>query len=260
MWGVAGATRAAVLLRIEDHDRQRCRPEYDAALLDDLAWLGFVADEGPVRQSTPDAAAAYDRALGCLRAAGIAYACRCSRADFSAAGFAGAGCPLGCRAAGLADGAGVALRAALGDGTETWTDGLVGEQSAAVAPHGDLAIRDRHGNWTYSFAVVVDDLRQDVDLVVRGADLLDATGPQIRLGRLLGRQRPAAFVHHPLVRKASGAKLSKADGDTSIRDLRRAGASPGELLGRAAEAVGLIPRARPLAPDELPDLVRGAVP
>ena len=111
---------------------------------------------------------------------------------------------------------------------------------------GDVLVRDRHGNWTYPFCVVVDDLRQGIDLVVRGEDLLDATARQLRLGRLLGRDRPPAFYHHPLIRKPGGAKLSKSDGDTGVRELRARGLAPEVVLGEAAAAVGLIAEARPL--------------
>jgi glutamyl/glutaminyl-tRNA synthetase len=72
-----------VLLRIEDHDRQRCRPEFDAALLEDLEWLGFRADLGPVRQTDPDAVAAYESSLEQLRADGLIYGCDCTRATFA---------------------------------------------------------------------------------------------------------------------------------------------------------------------------------
>jgi glutamyl-tRNA synthetase/glutamyl-Q tRNA(Asp) synthetase len=241
-----------VLLRIEDHDRQRCRPEYDAALLEDLAWLGFEADDGPVRQSDPDAAEAYDGALERLRGEGLVYACDCTRGTFAAASWTGPGCPGGCRSRGLAFRDSLTLRVALGGGREAWMDLFAGPVAGEVAEHGDVAIRDRHGNWTYSFAVVVDDARQAVDLVIRGRDLLHATAAQIRLARLLGRDRPPAFLHHPLIHKPSGAKLSKADADTSVRELRAAGASPEELIGRAAAAVGLVPDARPVT---LPALV-----
>jgi glutamyl/glutaminyl-tRNA synthetase len=107
--------------------------------------------------------------------------------------------------------------------------------------------RDRSGNWSYGFAVVVDDRRQGVDLVVRGLDLLEATPAQIRLARALGRSQPPRFLHHPLIRKPSGAKLSNADRDTSVRELRAAGAAPETLIGRAAAAVGLIEEPRPLS-------------
>jgi glutamyl-tRNA synthetase/glutamyl-Q tRNA(Asp) synthetase len=128
-----------------------------------------------------------------------------------------------------------------------------------VAPAGDLPARDRHGNWTYAFCVVVDDLRQGVDLVVRGEDLLEATAPQIRLGRLLGREEPPAYLHHPLVQRPDGTKLSKADRATSIRSLLDAGASPAELLGQAAAAVGLVEPGVGLEPAELASLFGGRV-
>jgi glutamyl-Q tRNA(Asp) synthetase len=254
VWGLARARAAEVLLRIEDHDRQRSRPEYDAALLEDLAWLRFEADLGPVRQSDTDEP--YAAALATLRSRDLVYACECSRAMFEESRWARPGCPSGCRSRALTDRPGLALRVALGGGDETWMDGLAGPLRAPVATHGDIAIRDRHGNWTYPFAVVVDDLRQGVDLVVRGHDLLDATAPQIRLGRTLGREEPPAFVHHRLVRKPSGAKLSKADGDTSVRELRASGLRPEELIGRAAMAVGLIAELRDVSAGDVGDLVR----
>jgi len=117
-----------------------------------------------------------------------------------------------------------------------------------------MAVRDRDGNWTYGFAVVVDDLRQGIDLVVRGRDLLSATAGQIRLGRLLDRGVPATFAHHPLIRRPDGAKLSKADADTSVRELRAAGRTAADLIGDAAAAVGLIDAPRPMAASDVSDL------
>jgi glutamyl-tRNA synthetase/glutamyl-Q tRNA(Asp) synthetase len=100
----------------------------------------------------------------------------------------------------------------------------------------------------------VDDLRQGVDLVVRGSDLLSSTGRQIALARMLGRDDPPVYLHHPLLHRPDGSKLSKAAGDTGIRELRAAGASPQEVLGRAAEAAGLTMGARPLRAEDLPGL------
>lgn len=240
-WGAASIASAGVLLRIEDHDRQRSRRAFDAALLEDLDWLGFEPDDGPVRQTDPDALDAYAAAHDRLALDGLVYGCDCTRATFAAWGdahgvsWAGVGCPGGCRARGVA---GPVLRVALGDGDETWTDGLSGPSRATVAPSGDLPIRDRHGNWTYGFCVVVDDLRQGVDLVVRGRDLLDATASQIRLGRTLGREVPPTYLHHPLIRRPDGSKLSKSAGDTGVRELRESGSSPEEVVGRAATATG----------------------
>ena len=239
VWGMARQAGARVLLRIEDHDRVRCRPEYDAALIEDLAWLGFAADEGPVRQSDDDAP--YAAALARLRDAVPVYGCDCSRttferwADENGRRWHGPGCPGGCRGRGLD---GPVVRAALGGGSEAWMDLLVGPCSDEVAADGDLPVRDRDGHWTYAFSVVVDDLRQDVDLVVRGRDLLAGTPVQIRLGRLLGRPAAATFAHHRLVRDADGRKLSKADGATGVRDLRAAGMTAMEVIDLAAAAAG----------------------
>ena len=243
------------MLRIEDHDRQRCRPEFEAALLDDLEALGFEPDEpsigslrhggpSPYRQSDNDQA--YAAAVAELDAQGLVYACDCSRSTFSAwaadrgRAWSGPGCPGGCRERGPArDAAGVAWRVALGNGDEPWTDLVLGRQPGAPAAGGDLPIRDRHGNWTYALCVVVDDRRQGIDLVIRGEDLLDATPAQVRLGRHLGRSAPPRFLHHPLVRRPDGRKLSKADGATSVRELLAAGAPAAELRTWAAIAIGL---------------------
>ncbi len=249
MWGLARATGRRVVLRIEDHDRQRSRREFDAALLEDLAWLGFVADEGPFRQS--DDGPVYAAALERLRLDGLVYACDCSRTTFAAwesehgRAWRGGGCPGRCRDRQLEERPGTGVRVVMTDGEEAWTDLRLGPQRDEPSREGDLLARDRAGNWTYPFCVVVDDLRQGIDLVVRGEDLFDATARHIRLGRLLGRSAPPAFFHHPLVRLPGGTKLSKADGATAVRELRAAGRSAAELLGQAAAAVGLIeaPRA-----------------
>jgi glutamyl-Q tRNA(Asp) synthetase len=242
VWAAAAAAGARVLLRVEDHDATRARPEYDAAVLEDLAWLGFRPDLGPVRQSDPDALAAYEAAAATLRADGLVYGCSCTRATFAAWASAeggpwrGIGCPGSCREQGVD---GPVLRVALGAGTETWMDGLLGPCADEVTPSGDLPIRDRHGHWTYGFCVVVDDLRQDVTLVVRGRDLLHATPAQLRLGRLLGRAVPATFLHHRLIRRPDGSKLSKSAGDTGVRELRAAGRTPAEVRAMAAAAAGV---------------------
>ena len=231
----------SVLLRIEDHDRQRCRSAYDAALLEDLAWLGFEPDDGPIRQS--DDEAPYRDALDRLRADGLVYACDCSRSTFArwaaelGRGWFGPGCPGGCRERGLEDRPGRVLRLLLGDGDETWEDLVLGPRTGPVAAPGDPPARDRHGNWTYGFSVVVDDLRQGIDLVVRGDDLLDATPDQVRLGRLLGRPEPPRFLHHGLILRPDGAKLSKSSRDTGVRDLRAAGWTREQVISAARAAL-----------------------
>ena len=268
VWGLARAAGGRVLLRIEDHDRQRCRPEHEAALLDDLDRLGIAADEpsteelraGPSTYRQSDNDAVYAAALVRLREAGAVYACDCSRSTFDAwrssngREWAGPGCPGGCRQRELsiedAVAGGGTVRVALGDGEEAWDDRLRGPSRGPVAPVGDLPIRDRNGNWTYALCVVVDDLRHGVDLVVRGEDLLESTPAQIRLGALLGRGESPDFAHHPLVRRPDGTKLSKADGATAIGELLDAGRSVPDLVGEAAFRAGLVPDGGPLDFDE----------
>jgi glutamyl-Q tRNA(Asp) synthetase len=244
VWGMAAATNVGVLLRIEDHDRERSRAVYANAILEDLAWLGFVPDVGPVYQR--EDAAPYVAAVDRLRSGGLIYACDCTRSTFAswaAPGsrpWRGRGCPGACQERHLDEDHGMTLRVALGDGQEAWSDRLLGARSGDVALAGDLPVRDRHGNWTYPLCVVVDDLRQSITLVVRGEDLAEATPAQIRLGRLLGRIAPPSFAHHGLIRKPDGAKLSKSGGDSGVRELRAAGRSSSEIIGEAAAMVGLI--------------------
>ena len=105
---------------------------------------------------------------------------------------------------------------------------------------GDPLLRDRDGNWTYQFSVVVDDVRQGVTLVIRGSDLVDSTGRQLQLAKQLGHTIPPYFLHHPLIIGPHGEKLSKSAGDTGVRELRARGLQPEEVIGRAAALVGLI--------------------
>ncbi len=270
-WGIAGATGGRVVLRVEDHDRQRSRRAYEAALLEDLERLGLACDvpplaelrRGPSSYRQSDDAAPYLAAVATLRGQGRVYACACSRADVVA--WRAPGCPGGCRGRGLAgDEPGTALRAVLaanglrgGRDEEAFDDLLLGPHRGDPSANGDLTVRDRHGNWSYPLCVVVDDARHGVDLVIRGRDLVDATPRQIRLGRLLGRTAPPAFLHHPLLRKQSGAKLSKADRDTAVRDLLDSGSTPADLLGFAAAAVGLLEAPRPVEAARLAALFGG---
>jgi glutamyl-tRNA synthetase/glutamyl-Q tRNA(Asp) synthetase len=133
-------------------------------------------------------------------------------------------------------------------GGELFNDRLLGPHEQVPSQWGDPLIRDRHANWSYQFCVVVDDFLQDIDLVVRGRDLLSSTGLQIRLARMLGRPASAHFAHHPLIMRNADQKLSKSDGDTGVRDLRAEGWSSEQVIGAAAHRVGLIDEARPLSP------------
>ena len=231
VWEIARASGpdARVLLRIEDHDRSRCRPEFEAALLEDLAWLGFAADGAPVRQSTRSAE--YERALAGLRDLGLTYACECSRTDVGAGRYPGT-----CRDKQQPETPGCGIRVRLDATVERFDDLRLGAQEQRPYEQcGDVLVRDRHGNWTYQFAVVVDDWLQEVNLVIRGEDLLDSTGRQIQLARMLGRPQPPVFLHHELLMKSPTQKLSKSDGDTGVRDLRARGWSAEQVLAAARE-------------------------
>jgi glutamyl-tRNA synthetase/glutamyl-Q tRNA(Asp) synthetase len=145
----------------------------------------------------------------------------------------------------------------LGEETVEFNDIRLGHQQQSPAQQcGDLLLRDATGNWTYQLSVTVDDARQGITLVIRGEDLLASTGRQILLGRMLGREAPAVFLHHPLIVNEQGAKLSKRDRATGIRELRAAGLSPESVLGEAAWRTGLLPELRPVRVSELPDLFR----
>jgi glutamyl-tRNA synthetase/glutamyl-Q tRNA(Asp) synthetase len=245
VWGVARALGGRVLLRIEDHDRLRSRPEYERALLEDLDWLGFQSDAGPIRQS--DEPQAYEEALARLSKGYHVYYCECSRKDIAAASFEVGGeirYPGTCRA-----GRSLSVRKPLqpagirvevAPGLETFDDARLGPQTQEPATQcGDLLLRDRDGFWTYQFAVTVDDTRQGIDLVIRGEDLLASTGRQIRLAAMLGRDRPPVFLHHGLLVKADGEKLSKSGGDTGVRELREAGMKADEVIARARDLAGI---------------------
>jgi glutamyl-tRNA synthetase/glutamyl-Q tRNA(Asp) synthetase len=238
VWGIARERGGRVILRIEDHDRARCREEYVDGIIDDLDWLGFVPDSIAPRQSWKQRAERYAAALAELERAGLAYGCDCSRRDIATEVPDRFGeemrYPGRCRERGLAAGATVARRVRMDAGIETFVDERLGAQTQAPAEQcGDFLIRDRLGHWTYQFAVTVDDLDQGVDLVIRGEDVLSSTARQIRLARLLGRSAPPTFHHHALITKPDGSKLSKAAGDSGIRDLRRQGRTADEVLALA---------------------------
>ncbi len=211
VWQAAHDRDGQVLLRIEDHDRQRSRPEYEAAILEDLAWLGFRHDGPVVRQRERDAL--YRQALQPLIDRELVYGCTCSRAEILAvAGDQSAAelrYPNTCRDRGIPLTDDVGWRLRMEPGTESFFDEMCGPQ-------------------------VQDPAAQCGDLLLR-------TGRQIRLARLLGRATMPRFAHHGLVMKSATEKLSKSDGATGIRDLRAAGWSAEAVLDHARKSVTLPP-------------------
>jgi glutamyl/glutaminyl-tRNA synthetase len=254
-WGLARSLGGRVVLRIEDHDRQRSRREAEGRMLDDLDWLGLEADVYPTscyragacegRQS--ERADVYRRGLAPLIDAGMIYGCRCTRTAQTTGWYAGT-----CRDAAIPLGDDVGWRLRIDAGVEEFDDLILGPQSQDPSVQcGDLLIRDRLGNWTYQCVAAMDDAVQGITLVIRGEDLLSSTGRQIRLARLVGRSDAAVFLHHPLIMKSPTQKLSKSDGDSGIADLRVRGWTPEQVLGHAAALAGLRASAAPLAASEL---------
>jgi len=256
VWGLGRRLGARVLLRIEDHDGQRSRPEYERALLDDLDWLGFEPDIFPTaafraghcesRQS--DRLALYAATAERLVDRGLVYGCTCSRQTYDPRhACPGLGLPL------TPD---VAWRLRLPAGRIVrFDDRLLGARADALsAAETDVVIRDRHGNWTYQFAVSVDDYLQGVTMVIRGRDLVDSTAAQMLIAELCGRTEPAQFMHHELVMATATEKLSKSSGHTGIAALRAAGWPPSRVIGEAASRVGLTPAGADLRAAEVEGL------
>ena len=242
-WRMARASGGRFVLRIEDIDTTRCRPEFEAAVLDDLAWLGLDWDGPVIRQS--ERGEAYHAALDKLIACGVAYPCFCTRADIAAAASAphGPDGPLysgACRALDAATRNARLAReapawrldvgAALArTGPLEWHDHTSGWQQANPQRLGDIVIARRDVGTAYALAVVVDDAEQGITDVVRGADLFDATHAQRLLQALLGLPTPR-YHHHPLILGSDGKRLAKRDAGETLSAWRLAGQGPTDLI------------------------------
>lgn len=230
---------------MEDLDATRCRPEFEAGILEDLAWLGLAWPEPVMRQS--DRTPAYRAALDRLGALGLLYPCRCTRAEIRAAlsapqeGAPGpAPYPGTCRGRSLAEaGPGDALRLDLAAALARapgldWRE--IGEApglrmvdpAALLHQIGDVVLARRDIGVAYHLAVVVDDAAQGITHVVRGADLAEAAPLHRLLQALLGLPAPL-WLHHRLIRDEAGRRLAKRDDARALATLRAAGQSPGML-------------------------------
>jgi glutamyl-Q tRNA(Asp) synthetase len=246
-----------LLLRIEDIDPTRCRPEYEQAIYDDLAWLGIVWEE-PVRRQSAHLAD-YRAALDKLEAEGLIYPSFESRAEIArlvaereasrpwprdpdgAPLYPGEARRLSSaeRARRIEAGAPYALRldmtaAMARAGALTWNetgegpDGETGTVAAAPQAWGDVILARKETPTSYHLSVVVDDALQGVSDVVRGTDLFHATSVHRLLQHLLGLREPV-YRHHRLIRDESGHKLSKSTRATGLRELRAGGAVPADI-------------------------------
>lgn len=255
------ARGGALILRNEDLDQDRCRPEFVSALIEDLRWFGFRWQEGPDRSgpfapyNQSERIRLYRAALEKLRAGGFIYPCTCSRKDIQQAIAAPHAedeepiYPGTCRPKRdewRVTGNGknteplsppvtrhASLRFKVPDGeTISFTDGNFGEQRFIAGKNfGDFVVWSRHsGNGVpaYQLACVIDDKAMQITEVVRGADLLVSTARQILLYRAL-KLGPPAFLHCPLLRDQSGERLAKRKDALSLRTLRSAGMTPESL-------------------------------
>lgn len=206
-----------LLLRVEDVDTTRARADIEAALRDDMIWLGLDWD----REVTPQSARDYGWALEALRQ--HTYFCECTRAQIRANG--GRHPELTCRERRSTQGA---VRYALPQGEVTFTDRRWGRRSLEPGEFGDPVLRRRDGVCAYTLAVVADDIVDGVTEVVRGADLLDYSAVQSLLWRALGAT-PPTWLHAPLLLGGDGRKLSKSHGSLHIGALRDAGWTPAHV-------------------------------
>ncbi|MRX50851.1 tRNA glutamyl-Q(34) synthetase GluQRS [Paracoccus sp. S-4012] len=234
------------LLRIEDIDRDRCRAAFEAAIFQDLRWLGLDWPVPVMRQS--ERMPAYAQSLAGLDAMGLLYPCGCRRGDIRAAlsapqegasvmGPDGLVYPGTCRGRRMAE-AGPedairlnADRALAVTGALAFMDkGLRHELSTEsfISGIGDVILARRGWGTSYHLAVTVDDAAQGITLVTRGADLFEATWIHVLLQQLLELPTPS-YWHHILIRDDEGRRLAKRDDARSLRELRDAGATPSKI-------------------------------
>jgi glutamyl-Q tRNA(Asp) synthetase len=252
---MARAAHGRLLLRIEDIDTTRCRPEFEAAILDDLVWLG-VRWDGDVRRQS-EHADDYQRVIDWLKAEDLLYPSFETRSDMARLaehGHAGAVWPRDPDGAPLAPGRrrpwplpeaslrprregalrldmeqAIARTGALTfHETGAGPGGETGTITAKPEVWGDVILSRKHFPASYHVAVVLDDALQGVTHVVRGCDLFWATGIHRLLQALLGLQVPS-YHHHRLVLDAAGRKLSKSTRATALRELRAQGVTPSDI-------------------------------
>jgi len=242
-WRAARERNGRFLLRIEDIDRDRCRPEFEDAIFEDLRWLGMDWDGQPRRQS--DNMADYERALEQLHTLNLLYPCFCTRkeilAEISLADAAphqpeGPVYPGTCRnltpeerSARLESNSPYALRLDTKKAhgltrTLTWNDRKRGTQTVHKDVN-DIVLARKEIPTSYHLAVTFDDHRQRITLVTRGMDLFNATNVHRLLQALLNLQTPE-WEHHKLIMDEEGERLSKRGRALTLRALRRAGESP----------------------------------
>lgn len=231
-WLIARQAKGRVLLRIDDLDASRKRPEYVDDIFASIDWLGLDFDEGPIgpdhferEYSQQRRVDLYRAALERLRSDGHLFACECTRSSIKAAGGEH---PDECRQRGTDfEQANAAWRIRTDESPITWIDAACWQHQSKrtiglSGPMKDFVVRRKDQIPAYQVASLVDDIHFDVNFIVRGEDLLDSTAAQRMLASHLAYEifLEASFVHHPILLGADGAKLSKSAGASSLRAMR----------------------------------------
>lgn len=242
-WSLAQAAGGAFLVRIEDIDFTRCRAEFEAAIFEDLAWLGFSWPQPVWRQT--DRFPFYAAALEKLKCLDILYPCFCTRQEITAATAAPQGpatpvYPGTCRQRSpqecqdrIASGQLFAwrldvVRALALTGPLFWEDQLAGRQAVDLSSLGDVVLGRKDVATSYHLAVTLDDAAQGITVVSRGVDLFDSTHVHRLLQALLALPVPT-WHHHALILDETGRRLAKRDSARSLRFLRETGSGPEEI-------------------------------
>ena len=295
VWAAAAKWDLKVHLRIEDHDQSRERPAYLEGIREDLAWLGFRYDSESIQSERSDI---YEAALQKLKAKSLVYPCYCSRKqlqdenpksetgeviyqgkcyyrretkderrksrEFSASDIANAP-----RHPEQSEGSREfyetnpphSLRFVVSDKVIRWHDLRLGDfHENPKLQCGDFPIRDREGQWTYQFAVCVDDIDENITHIVRGEDIRSSTARQIALMEALGRTERPIYLHHPLIVDENNKKLSKRELAHSLRQDKEAGITPEMLFGRVCHKAHLTESNAPISLQEATALVAHTLP
>jgi len=260
-WLGARSCGGEMVLRLEDLDRERCKPEYSEQLIADLKWLGLDWDISGEDYYQSKRDEIYREHLDLLAAKGLIYPCFCSRAERIASNAPHASdgrviYPGTCRCLTSseremrASERSPALRLILPCETVEFCDGVFGCLATNLSNEwGDIILRRSDGGYAYQLAVVVDDGLMGVNQVVRGRDLLTSSAVQIHLHRLFGFN-PPKFHHVPLLLAPDGKRLAKRERHLDMGALRER-FSPEKLTGLLAHLAGLTDKAESISPHEL---------
>ena len=290
VWAAAKKWNLKTHLRIEDHDQSRARPAYVEGIREDLAWLGFHYDSESIQSARTEI---YKKFLQKLVEKSLVYPCFCSRKQLQEEN------PRSETGEIIYQGK-CFYRRETRDERQEWFDKLTSTQLStgtnrgkvtepAESPHnlrfivpdkvidwhdlrlgdfhenpklqcGDFPIRDRDNQWTYQFAVCVDDIDEQITHIVRGEDIRNSTARQIALMEALGRTERPLYLHHPLIVDENNKKLSKRELAHSLRQDKEAGITPEMLFGRVCYKAHLTECDAPLSLQDAIALVASTLP